>query len=770
MRATASLAMLALALAVAVLLAHARVVVGGQTWDDVRYHTEVAPPRLAAAHAVARGEVPAWWEASGLGEPLLGEPAHGALEPATWLARSPRALDLVMVLHLWWAALGVAAWARRRSSGDLAALAAGLLVATSGALASAAMRGALPGIAMLPWLALAVQALGEAQDTKARARAAAGACLALAMIALAGELAVLADALVVVAALATRATWRWLAAAIAGGLAFGCAQWLPAALQLPGEAGAHVAAMPWSRFVELVVPSGFGSGDPDRASTAVAGAAATFPSIYVGAPLLVLARPRGRLVYALGAIAAFALVAGRGADAGWPRWAGAPELHIAVLAALLGAPAATGLDAVVAGERRARIALAAALAATVAASVALAVHGGGGGETAAAFAGALTAIALAAALAASAHARLAPLALALVVAPGFAAMGAIAPTTDRAVVSSPPAWALAPGGPWPRRTFRPDHLFRSPPPLADAIATLAGESAYWWGLGQARSDDPARSPELDAVWLASTNIAGAALDRYAIGFPILPAGSATGNHLVALVPPRELSGVEWTVIDYPTSPPASVMTSWRWTSDLRTTLVGGAARPAFAGLSNRRPQRAVAAVPRRRRARDPARHRGAARLGPGERHARTGDRVRDRALGGRRHRAVVPRAARRLRGRVVDGRRRLDRHRRRRPGAVARRRRHPPRGRHSRRHARRRLEVCGARLRDRRVARGARFRDPRRAALRHCTVRSPEAVIPIVTVKFGFVALFVPFVADSSHVPAVTPDMLYAPSTSVVAV
>ena len=589
MRGTVSLATIALALAVAVLVAHARVVVGGQTWDDVRYHTEVAPPRLAAAHAIARGEVPAWWEASGLGEPLLGEPSHGAVEPATWLARSPRTLDLVMVLNLWWAALGVVAWARRRGSGDLAAMAAGLLVATSGALASAALRGALPGIAMLPWLALAMQALGEAgksgerparstaaggaqvDDRRACARAAAGACLALAMVALAGELAVLADALVVVAALATRATWRWLVAAVVAALAIGSVQWLPAALQLPGEVGAHVAALPWSRFVELVVPSGFGSGDPARASTAVAGAAATFPSIYIGAPLLVLARPRGRLVFALAAIAAFALVAGRGADAGWPRWAGAPELHVAALAALLGAPAATGLDAVVAGERRARIALGAALAATAAASLALALHGGDG-ETSAAFAGALTAVALAAAVVASGHVRLAALALALVVAPGFGGMGVIAPTTDRAIVASPPAWALAPGGPWPRRTFRPEHLFRSPPPLADAIATLAGESAYWWGVGQAHSEDPARSPELDAVWLASSNIAGAALDRYAIAFPILPAGAASGNHLVALVPPRELSGVEWTVVDYPTSPPASVMTSWRWSADDRNTL------------------------------------------------------------------------------------------------------------------------------------------------------------------------------------------------------
>nr|HEX4314278.1 hypothetical protein [Kofleriaceae bacterium] len=585
----ASLATLALALAVAVLVGHWRVVVGGETWDDVPYHTEVAPPRLAAAHAVARGEVPGWWEASGLGEPLLGEPAHGALAPASWLARTPRALDLVMVLNLWWAALGVALWARRRGAGDLAALAAGLLVATSGALVSAAVRGALPGIAMLPWLAVAASALADARGggdpaardagapgelRRRRARAAAGVGAALAAIALAGELAVVVDALLVVAALATRAAWRWFAAAVVAGLAIGAAQWLPALLQLPAEVGAHAGALPWSRFVELVVPASFGSGDAARASPAVAGAAAFAPSIYAGVPLLVLARPRGRLVAALAAIAVLVLVTGRGAAAGWPRWAGAPELHVAALVALLGAPSAAGLDALASGERRARFALAVGLAAVVAASVALALHAGAAAESTAALVGALTAIAIAGALAAasSSRANLRALALALVVAPGFGAMGSIAPTTDRAVVAAPPAWALAPGGPWPRRTFRPEHLFRAPPSLADAMATLAGESAYWWGLGQARSEDPARSPELDAVWLQSAHIAGAALDRYGIAFPILPYGTAAGNRIEALLPPRELAGVDWTVVAYPTSPPASVMTSWRWSTDDRNSL------------------------------------------------------------------------------------------------------------------------------------------------------------------------------------------------------
>ena len=147
-----SLALTALALAVAILVSHASIVLGDETWDDVRYHTEIAPPRLAAATQIARGDVPEWWDGAGFGVPLLAEPSHGALAPTTWLAHTSRALDALLVLHLWWAALGVAAWARRRGASELAGLGAGLLVATSGVFASAAIRGALPALAMLPWL------------------------------------------------------------------------------------------------------------------------------------------------------------------------------------------------------------------------------------------------------------------------------------------------------------------------------------------------------------------------------------------------------------------------------------------------------------------------------------------------------------------------------------------------------------------------------------------------------------------------------------------
>lgn len=99
-------ALVALVVILIVLGANARLLIGGQTWDDARYHTEIAPPRLAAGEAIRAGTLPAWWDGTSLGVPLAAEPSHGAMYPPTWLATSPRALDWLAIAHLVWAALG----------------------------------------------------------------------------------------------------------------------------------------------------------------------------------------------------------------------------------------------------------------------------------------------------------------------------------------------------------------------------------------------------------------------------------------------------------------------------------------------------------------------------------------------------------------------------------------------------------------------------------------------------------------------------------------
>ncbi len=548
-----SLALTALALAVAIAVSHAGVVMGDDTWDDVRYHTEIAPPRLAAATQIARADVPAWWDGAGFGVPLLAEPAHGALAPTTWLAHTPRALDALLVLHLWWAALGVAAWARRRGASELAGLGAGLLVATSGMFASAAIRGALPALAMLPWLGVAATALREAGERSSRALAALGVGAALGAIALAGQLAVLADALVLVLAVAgARDRASWLAAAIAAGLAIGCAQWIPAVMQLPGEAGARVTGLPLARFVEVVAPGRFARDG------------AWFPSVFVGAALFALARLRVREVAALGALGAFALIAGRG---GWPAWAGAPELHLAAAVAIVAACAANGLDGALAGDGRAARALLVGAGITAVAAFAAAFTQP---ESAAARDGAVAVVCLALAAFVAWRERgswAAPVVLALIIAPSVTALPDVAPTASRASTDAPSAWATsalaAMPGHAPVRVYRPEPFVLTANikvlDLEDSIATLAGESAAPWGLANARGTDPARDPGVERVWNAAAAGGGVLLDCFGVAIAILPTVVVDARHMYPL---GQLGGQ--TLAQLPVKPVASVMHGWSW--------------------------------------------------------------------------------------------------------------------------------------------------------------------------------------------------------------
>ena len=580
-----SLPLVALALGVVILVVQIRVIAGGQTWDDVRYHTQVAPPRLAAAASVQRGDVPGWWDGSGLGVTLAGEPSHGALYPPHWLAAAPRGLDLLIVIHLAWAALGVAVWARRRAD-DRSALVAGVLLATTGIATSAALRGALPALAQLPWLGAAVGALAQAATRRDRAHAACAIGALIAAIALVGELALVIDAVAIALVLGIAAgRTRWLAAAIGAGLAIGALQWLPAILQLSDEAGAEVAGLPLARLIELVVPAAFGASASDHAVPAIAGALPWAPSLFIGAPLLALAAVRAPSRRGLAVIAGLAgagLLAGRG---GWPAWLGAPELHIAVLAVVLAVAAADGLDALLLGQRRAVLALAVGVGFAALALGALAALGAQHRELAPAVDRALidgglgiACTAAAAVLAWRAPGERIAVLFALVVAPGAGAAHSIAPMIDRAVVVEPPAWAqLAAGLPAPVRAYRPmfldpraaaagDHGDDLAPSqvhdLDDELATFAGASAWRWGIAAARSEDPARLAIHDRTWLAAASEGGALLDRFAIPLAILPS---------TLVGPRKLHALgrrgSSALVALPVAPAASVMRGWRWAVD-----------------------------------------------------------------------------------------------------------------------------------------------------------------------------------------------------------
>lgn len=554
----------------AIVVIDVRLIAGGQTWADVDYHTAVAPPRLAAADAIRAGALPAWWDAPGLGAPLAAAPAHAAMYPPTWLATSPRGLDLAMLVHLAWAALGIAVWARRRGS-EQAAVVVALLAATSGVLASAAVRGALPALAHLPWVALAALAVRAAEAPRARLRAAAGLAGALGLIALTGVFAILVDAIALAAVLAAqrrRATWFALVGALAGGLAIGAAQWVPALLaSAPGALrGGEVHGLPLARLLELIVPGSFGAADPGRAIAALAGSAPWAPSVFVGAPLLALAAvrtPGPRLAAALAGGVVLVLVVGRG---GWPAVLGAPELHLGALAILLAVHAAPGVDALLAAERRALLALAAGVACATAALIALAALRSREPAATAAVDRALLDGGLGVACAVGAlllawRGRALPVVLALLVVPSVGASRSTAPLVDRAGVSEPAAWPLAaidhpPPHGGPRRLFRPAFMGAGVQTAGEAVATFAGTSGWRWGVAAAR--DPA-DPLSEATWRAAAADGGALLDRYGISLAILPS---------SMIMPRRLTSLgvrdDWALIDLPVAPVAAVLRGAAW--------------------------------------------------------------------------------------------------------------------------------------------------------------------------------------------------------------
>lgn len=540
----------AFALATLVIVICARLVAGGQTWDDIAYHTRVAPPRLAAAEQVQARELPLWWDGAALGVPLLAEPTHGAAYPLAWLAATPRALDWVIVAHLAWLALGIAIWARRRGTGELAAVGAGLFAVTAGAVIGTGLRGELFGLAYLPWICWSAESLRERS-----AAVVLGASLA--MVALAGDLVLVVDAVILACVLGKR--WKRLVPALVAGLAIGAWQWAPAIAGGFVHTGGRM--IPVARLLELVVPGSFGSPDPARGLAAIAGTHAVLPSLYVGAGVLALASLAITRRIAIAAAAILAL-----------GFATSFELQLAVLAVLAIARSAEGLDALFSGSRRACVRLAIGVGVTAVALVALAVfrtsHDAPMLDATLAH-GALGAVSLAAAAVIAWRAPpamwRAPILLALVVGPGVGALGIVAPLAERSIVEDAPPWVVAIGERAPPvRVYRPILMPDLPPELPDEIATLAGTVGARWNLALANARDPARAPLTDATWTAAAHDGGALLERYGIAFAIVPA------QMIAGVKALGQHGA-YALVERQAAPPAAVALDWTFETDLGRT-------------------------------------------------------------------------------------------------------------------------------------------------------------------------------------------------------
>jgi hypothetical protein len=459
--------LVAFVLAAIVLVMYAPIVLGGKTWDDVRYHTDVAPPRIAAADAVLHGELPLWWEGTALGVPLLAEPSHGAAYPVGWIAATPRALDLFLVVHVLWCALGVAVLARRRGASELGAVVAGALIATSGVITSAALRGVLPAIAHLPWLAICATTMATAKTRTMRARHAIATAALVAMIGLAGQYPVLIQAGLVCAVSVPFSRTRWAVLAWAAGFLIAMPQWISALLAAAQLAGTSATPVSIARPNDLVIPRSTDAG--------------WFPVLYIGAPLIgfgALGRPSRRFALLGIALLVAAFIAPLG------------DAHVAGFAIITAAHAGTGFDRVTEWFGKKLLLVVAALGLTAAALPML----------------------------------FATADRAMVDEPPVWARAAITPNeaTPRGFVPLPPG---------PPRLFRPVMGLdeRTDDDLGDALATFAGTSAAKWGIASARSDDPARPRIHDQVWLFAAGAGGSLLERYGVSLAILPASMASGE-------------------------------------------------------------------------------------------------------------------------------------------------------------------------------------------------------------------------------------------------
>jgi hypothetical protein len=234
------------------------------------------PLESAVHRAWASGRLPLWFAAVSGGKPLLPNPNAGVFYPLRLAAAAlPFAFGFkfYLVLHVFLAGWGAIRLARALGAGRGGQIVAAAVYALSGPSMSALLfSNMLPGVALLPWIALA----GFRLAGRPSARAAAIVAALLALDILAGEPFTLALGLLAVVSFAAwaprgnrgRAALLGLAAAAAATVAAGI-QLVPMFLYLPETLRSQVrfrllATLQWSlspaRLMEWMVPYPF--GDP----------------------------------------------------------------------------------------------------------------------------------------------------------------------------------------------------------------------------------------------------------------------------------------------------------------------------------------------------------------------------------------------------------------------------------------------------------------------------------------------------------------------------
>src|SRR4051812_39113359 len=102
-------------LAAITLIVFARVIFGGETFvlrDHISY---VGPSRMYLHAALHAGRFPGWWGQIGLGAPYAANPSHDVFYPPVlllaYILPGRIAADWIVILHIFWAGLGGAAFA-----------------------------------------------------------------------------------------------------------------------------------------------------------------------------------------------------------------------------------------------------------------------------------------------------------------------------------------------------------------------------------------------------------------------------------------------------------------------------------------------------------------------------------------------------------------------------------------------------------------------------------------------------------------------------------
>lgn len=269
-------ARVAAAITLGLLLFDRAMLLGESIWGrDIAFW--VVPSRWLLRGALARGELPRWDHAQGVGAPVLANPLHGAFYPLTLISLlDPIAwwTTVYLWVHMLLGALGVARLAAMLGCSAYARAFAGLAWALAGPNLSAWTSGLLlPAQSWMPWITVGIWSLAAHPSP----RRAAIAAIPIALSLLLGEgfmtLTALAFATLTLPAspslprLSPRFTASlagWLVASVVLASLVACASLAPTLAAASGtqRAGAFdlAQALHWSvhpaRLLDLVVPGG----------------------------------------------------------------------------------------------------------------------------------------------------------------------------------------------------------------------------------------------------------------------------------------------------------------------------------------------------------------------------------------------------------------------------------------------------------------------------------------------------------------------------------